>query len=352
VRARATVRLPVHCDNRCVFCGQEGLDPVARPVAEQLEAARARTDEVTFVGGEPTLDPGLPQAIEAARALGFVRIGIQTHGRGLSEPALVSALAGRGLTDVHLSIHGGDARVHDYHTGIDGSFSLAVAALAAARGTGLTVVVATVLTRSNFRCLAPMPSLLASRGASGWLVAVPAVAGRARDSFDRVVPRLGLALPFALNALDAAEALGLEVRIAGAPRCLLGSYSRWRMVEPPRAFAAACDGCAARSTCTGLDQGYLARFEGDEVASARARMGDDSTDPPRDTMVARMFVGSGELAVDATGPRPRSRRVALPLAEKARPARAEATAASPRRSGEALRDLFPGLFEDGPGAKG
>jgi hypothetical protein len=36
------------------------------------------------------------------------------------------------------------------------------------------------------------------------------------------------------------------------------------------------------------------------------------------------------------------------MAGKVKPAVAEATAGSPRRSGEALKELFPGLFEGEP----
>jgi hypothetical protein len=36
------------------------------------------------------------------------------------------------------------------------------------------------------------------------------------------------------------------------------------------------------------------------------------------------------------------------MAVKVRPAVAEATAGSPRRSGEALREIFPDLFDGGP----
>jgi hypothetical protein len=356
VPARATVRLPVDCNNRCIFCSQDGLGPPGVSVAsvrDQLDAARARADEVTFVGGEPMLDAAIADHASAARAMGFSRIGIQTNGRALADGRLAPSLAAAGVTDLHLSIHGAEAAVHDYHTGIEGSFDQALGALGAARAAGVAVVVATVLTRSNYRSLAPLPKLLASRGAAGWLIAVPVVAGAARGGFDRVVPRLGLALPFALSALDAAEALGLEARVSGAPRCMLGPYARWRLVEPPRAFAEACDGCPARDGCVGLDGAYLARFGGDEVQSARARMPAGPTDAPRDTPLGRAFVGAGELAPAPVAPTlSEKRKVSLPLADKARPARGEVTPVSPRQSGEALRAILPGLFEQADGPKG
>lgn len=167
MRARATVRLGLACDNRCVFCAQDGLR--ADDVVD-LDAARATSDELTFTGGEPLLDPRLAEHVAAARARGFRRVGVQTNGRRLA--ARAAELARAGLTDVHLSMHGADAAVHDYHVGVDGAFAEATAGLAAARAAGLVVVATTVLTRSNFRVLAPLPRWLAARGVAAWAIEI------------------------------------------------------------------------------------------------------------------------------------------------------------------------------------
>jgi hypothetical protein len=354
VGSRVTARVLLECNNRCVFCGQAGLQGGA-PFEEQLEAARREGNDVTIVGGEPTLDPRLAERIAAARRMGFVRVGLQTNGRRLAEPGFAAELARAGLTDVHLSIHGAESAVHDYHTGIPGSFTEALSGLAAARASGLTVVVVTVLTRSSFRSLAGLPKLLSQRGAAAWLVSIPVSAGRLSAEFDRLMPRLGLAVPFALSALAAGEALGLDVWISGAPRCLLGAYARWALDAPQRAFAEVCAGCPARASCPGLDPAYLERFGGDELGPARARMEAAPTEAPgHDSPYARLFVGVGELGPPATRPptpnadKGYKGRVALPMAGKVRPAVAEATAGSPRRSGEALREIFPELFEGAP----
>jgi hypothetical protein len=287
------------------------------------------------------LDPTLRERIAEARALGFRAIGVQTNGRGIADPAHAASLVRAGLTDVHLSIHGADAAAHEYHTGAPGSFDAALAALASSRAAGLTVVVTTVLTRSNYRAIAPLPRLLASRGVAGWCVAVPHAAGRALAAFDRVMPRLALALPFALHALGAADALGLPAWIAGAPACLLGPHAARALPEEPRAFAAPCEGCAARSSCPGVDAHYLARFGGDELSPIPAY---ESRPRPA---VADLFVGPGETMRGAvskpSGDSPR--RVALPLLGKVKPALAETPASAPKRSGEALKEILPGLFE-------
>src|SRR5262249_11560430 len=149
--------------------------------------------------------------------------GLQTHGRRLA--ALAAPLAAAGLTDVLVSLHGAAAAVHDYHTGVDGSFDALLDGVDAARAAGLTVAATTVLTRSNFRVLAALPPLLDAHGVAAWLVTVPHTAGAAATAFNRVAPRLALALPFALHAVDAAARRGLAAFVAGAPLCALGPFA-------------------------------------------------------------------------------------------------------------------------------
>ena len=76
------------CPWRCSYCHNPALQPRARGDAAQwdwlavrrvLEHRRGLLDGVVFSGGEPTLDPYLPQAIDDARALGF-GIGLHTAG--------------------------------------------------------------------------------------------------------------------------------------------------------------------------------------------------------------------------------------------------------------------------------
>ncbi len=344
--ARATVRVTRRCDNGCVFCSlpEDRGDLEPADVLAALTTLRERTDELTFVGGEPTLAPELMAFVAHAASLGFRGIGLQTNGRGLARPGFAAALGRAGLTDVHLSLHGAEAAVHDYHTSVPGSFARAIAGLGAARAAGLTVVVTTVLTRSNYRSLGALPHLLRSRGVSAWHVAVPWPVGRAADAHDRVVPRLALALPFALHAVQAAAKLGLPAYVSGAPLCLLGPFATRSLAtstNAERAYAEVCSGCAARPRCPGVHASYLARFAGDEL-SARG-------DSPAlvDKPFARLFTGPAELAPPSERVMPEAPRVSrrrLPVLSRPAPGASEARTRA-ARSGEALREILPTLFE-------
>ena len=136
---RVTLTLSRACNNACVFCAQEGLAPLPPDdLAADLSRLRATgATELTLLGGEPTLHPALAEVIQQARALGFERVGLQTNGRRLAEAPFTVSLAAAGLTDVHVTVLGGEPAVHDYHTGVEGSFRALVAGLGVARAQGL-----------------------------------------------------------------------------------------------------------------------------------------------------------------------------------------------------------------------
>lgn len=344
---RATLSLGSACSNACIFCGQRGLATSA-PSGEALGALRETSSGITFGGGEPTLTPGaLLEAVSSARALGFTSIGVQTNGHALAEHA--RALAGAGLTDVHVSLHGASAPVHDYHTGRAGSFDVLWEGVAASRAAGLRVVATTVLTRSDFRVLSELPILLQARGVAAWHVAVPLARGAASDDFDRVYPRLALALPFALHALEVARRLALPAYVSGAPLCLLGPLASRAIAVPEPEGARTfhderCTGCAARAACPGLDPTYLARWGGDEL-----RPRDDRPSGADHEPLAALFTGPGALAPPRDRPvhePPQSARRALPMYGRPRRAVNEA-ATRAAKSGEALREILPALFERG-----
>ena len=74
------------CPWRCGYCHNPHLQPRGQgqgPLwSEVLELLRRRAgllDAVVFSGGEPTVDPALPQAITEVRALGF-KVGLHSAG--------------------------------------------------------------------------------------------------------------------------------------------------------------------------------------------------------------------------------------------------------------------------------
>lgn len=296
--SRATLSLLTTCDNRCIFCAPEGLPSVAPrsldDLIRSLDALAVDHNDLTLTGGEPALHPELLAIVAAARRLGFTRIGIQSNGRRMRDVGLVSSLRDAGLTDIHLSLHGSGALVHDHHTGIEGSFAEAIDGLAAARHASLTTVVTTVLTRSNARSLAALAPWLASQSVAAWTIAIPRTTGRLSSAFDRVFPRLAMAMPHALHALSVAQQKRVTVFLRGAPLCMLGPFAGRNLPDTPRAYdPRQCDSCPSRSWCPGSDARYLQRFGGDELSQTRAPIHEPPAFSSREQALAAMFVGEG-----------------------------------------------------------
>jgi hypothetical protein len=105
--------------------------------------------------------------------------------------------------------------MHEYHTGVPGSFAQTTAGLLRASEAGLGVGVTTVVTRSNFRHMEELTRLAHRCGASAiqYLPAVPL--GSAAEAWERVVPERDLMLPYLASAVRAALALGLDVLAPG-----------------------------------------------------------------------------------------------------------------------------------------
>ena len=90
------------CNFRCPFCHNSGLLGAAQedtiPAEELLDFLRKRVgilDGVCITGGEPTLQPDLPQLLKQIKELGYA-IKLDTNG---SNPEMLKALVKDGLID-------------------------------------------------------------------------------------------------------------------------------------------------------------------------------------------------------------------------------------------------------------
>jgi hypothetical protein len=130
---------------------------------------------------------------------------------------------------------------------------------------------------------------------------------------------------------------------------LLGPFARFALGGSARAYGSVCETCPSRQTCPGVDAEYLARYGEGELAPCESVARDG-----RHERLRAMFVGSGEMAPPVDGahihPPPERARVSLPMLGRPAPAVAEVPGSAPKQSGESLRAILPGLFDE-TGAK-
>lgn len=207
----------------------------------------------------------------------------------------VEALDAAGIDVVHVDLLGKTSDEHDYHAGAVGAFAALGEVLSRARPLKLEVVATTPITRSNFRSLRGMLPLLQRNQISAWRLSCLQVEGRIREAEQRTVPRIGMALPHALQAAKLAQDAGIEAFVEGAPLCAMGPFAALRVPHHvPGGYAEACEPCEARAQCGGVDRRYLERFgTGElrprEVAPALRRS------PARDRYAAVFVKPGGRL---------------------------------------------------------
>ncbi len=212
------IELGFECNNACTFCAQGKLRTSSRraPIAEILAAIAAvpAGEPIALQGGEPTLRDDLCEIIRAARERS-PSVLLQTNARRLGGSEYAQKLAEAGLSALDVSLHGCSEAMHDYHTGVAGSFRQSVLGLGRARAAQLPFGITTVVTRSNFRHLAEITHVAHALGAR----AVHFAALRPFGSALANAPRLGappaLVAPHAQRAFEMASRLGLQW-LAGA----------------------------------------------------------------------------------------------------------------------------------------
>lgn len=218
------VELGFHCNNACVFCAQGRLRETepTRPfdtLAAQVDTAPLH-DALAFVGGEPTLGEELVELVERARDRGVTRIVVQTNARRLAIAGLAQSLADAGVTSLDVSLYGDSEPVHDYHTGVAGSFRQTVLGIRRARAARLELAVNVVVTRSNFRHLSGIVRVAHALGARALQLALVCPLGAGRDNASRLVPDRRMAWPHVARAFELARSLGL---VCAAPDFELSS---------------------------------------------------------------------------------------------------------------------------------
>lgn len=296
--AAAKIVAGFSCNNRCGFCmdrrhaGSVPDKDTAEVRREMTRARRRGARRLDLLGGELTLRPDLMDLIGFARKAGFTDILLTTNGRTLCYPRYAAQLAGSGLTELRLSLHGDRAALHDAQTAVPGSFRQLLAGARNLRAAGFTNLgTNTTVTRANYRRLPEIVRLAARLGARRANLIY--VGARGDADLSAYSPRVRAAAPFIRRAL-AEDAGGITVRALNLPLpCYFQDVAsqiddhqvRERgYVRPagPRAYREAerekligrvkpraCAPCAVRGTCPGADAEYLRHFGDSEIRPVR-----------------------------------------------------------------------------------
>lgn len=292
---RALIKIGYGCNNHCTFCHtleRRHLDDTSENVERKIDrAGQLGFRTVVLSGGEPTIRPELLSwaGRSARRGLG---LGLVTNARMLAYRDLVDRLLQRSLSYVHLSLHGGNAALHDGIVRAE-AFQQTLASLSHLSGRGLDLTVNCVVTRDNISCLRELVDLLSAFEGLRLKFSMPEPRGGGKIGFDRIVPLVREAAAAIVDAVDHGRkrAPGLEFAHENLPLCLLPGIEQLRgdlrssgfgcmsevgegdfhpVDDVNRVHGDRCRDCGLRGPCPGLFRGYHERRGDGELRPVRA----------------------------------------------------------------------------------
>ncbi|MBN1575386.1 MAG: radical SAM protein [Chitinispirillaceae bacterium] len=144
-----TLELTRRCNQSCAMCylpsaeSEEMDTETVKAILRTLAGAQCLF--LTFTGGEIFLREDTLDLIDFATDLGFA-VTVKTNAT-LLDAARVARLKECAIMEVHVSLLGGSAAVHDAVTGVTGSFDAVCGAVGELRRRGIAVVIMSVITR-------------------------------------------------------------------------------------------------------------------------------------------------------------------------------------------------------------
>jgi len=278
------VRTGFRCNQDCGICWQSrdwaGFDgdQILRWI-EDLAGAGVRS--LILSGGEPTLDPRLPEYLAHARARGIPSLTLETNAIQCARGDLAARLRDAGLTDAFVSLHSADAAVSDAITRAPGTHERTVRGVHALLDAGVAVKINAVMTAEGLDHLAGLPDFIDREFGQHGNLLRKLMLSYPTDPYDQALVPAIVPEPVALRAalgatLERAFALGLVPEgldgPCGPPLCAFGADPRVTSLRPIpealpfRQYLAACDGCAVRGACFGCRTADVALY-GDACAA-------------------------------------------------------------------------------------
>lgn len=157
------------CNNSCSWCYARGkLHSGQVMTLKTLKASlnllqELGVKEVTYIGGDPTVNPNLPEAIRMAKDRGLEPT-VVTNGRALANESYTRKLREAGLSMVTISIEGFSPAKHDEITQRQGSYSETLAGVKVALTEGLFVTTSTTISMRTINEVESLAWFLAGLG--------------------------------------------------------------------------------------------------------------------------------------------------------------------------------------------
>lgn len=139
-------------------------------------SGNTRQANVIFLGGEPTLHPNLPEAVKAAKAMGYASITIDTNGYLFND--ILSKLTPDEVDFFSFSLDGATRPTNDRIRG-DGSYDTCLTGIRKTIDRGFQTSLIYTVSRDNLHEVGQMPPLLKDLGIHRFFIQVIGIRGKA-----------------------------------------------------------------------------------------------------------------------------------------------------------------------------
>lgn len=200
VTRKLAIVLGYECNNNCRFCycadkrfdkkiGPKSTEEVKREMEEGIERG---CNFVDFLGGEPGIRDDIFELVRYAKKIGYPTIGMTTNGRMFYYRDFAEKIIKCGLNHAIFSIHGHNAKLHDYLTRSPGSFRQATRGMRNVKeiDPDLYVCTNTVIIKPNLKYLPKIAENNIKLGADACEFIFIHPRGNAYKNFDEIVPSL------------------------------------------------------------------------------------------------------------------------------------------------------------------
>ena len=149
------IELSSRCQLKCLHCSSNRIITENKTgySISQLKPFLSKFNEkgchVYITGGEPLLSPKIYELITLCKELGFSVGLFTTFNVNEDVNTVLQKLKDCGLSDFYLSLYGSNAPLHDYITGVKGSYDKSIQAVKAAKNYNIDAKINFVLLKTN-----------------------------------------------------------------------------------------------------------------------------------------------------------------------------------------------------------
>lgn len=221
------------CNNRCRFCIDANKRQLVNKTTDQIKtemvgAKERGTTYLEFIGGEMTIRQDFLSLVRFAKVLDFETIMMATNGRMLSYFDYTKKLVEAGLNSVVFSIHGHNAKEHDWLTQAEDSFNQLMKGFQNMKKLlGLRAIGSnTTIVKQNYKNIEKIGRLILEMGIrNSEFIFVDCNEGGAHDNFYQFVPKISQAAPYIHRCLDIGKKnKAVHWHIRYVPLCYFTDY--------------------------------------------------------------------------------------------------------------------------------